>query len=86
MGYRPMSPEEFEDRARRVRQGEAIRVSKDTEARTHACLTPWEALDELSELENRVTDRQVDYKAMDVNNVLALPEILKLEDTGKKRK
>ena len=82
MGYRPMSDAEFEARARRFRQGEDIRVSKNAEARTHACLVPWENLDALSQRENRLGGRQVDYKAMDVNNVLALPEILKAEDEG----
>ena len=44
--------------------------------RTHACLVPWEELDALSARENAITGDQVDYKAMDRNNVLALPEIL----------
>ena len=77
MGYRPMRGDEFESRCQRYRGGEKLRVSKDAESMTHACLVPWEALDSLSERENAVTGGHVDYKAMDVQNVLALPEILK---------
>lgn len=44
---------------------------------THACLTPWEALGDLSGRENRVTGGDVDYKALDRNNVLAVPELLR---------
>ena len=44
---------------------------------THACLIPWEALDGLSRRENEVTGGSVDYKAMDRNNVLAVPDILR---------
>jgi hypothetical protein len=47
------------------------------EKRKHACLIPWEALDGLSDRENSVTGGQVDYKQMDRNNILALPNVLK---------
>ena len=46
---------------------------------------PWTALDELSEKENRLTGRNVDYKQIDINNVLALPKLLQqTERAGKK--
>ena len=77
MGYAPMSDEEFDRRAELYRRGELTRVAKDARRMTHACLTPWEALDELSGRENRVTGGDVDYKALDRNNVLAVPELLR---------
>ena len=84
-GYRPMPLDVWEERAA-VYQKEAeekgsssFRISKDAEGRMHACLTPWEALDELSERENRITGKSVDYKAMDLSNVEAVPELLKLD-------
>jgi len=82
MGYSPMSSEAFDERAdayrKRVEKGlPGSRLSKDSENRTHACLIPWDELDALSEKENAVTGRNVDYKQYDINNVLIIPEILK---------
>ena len=90
MGYRPMSREEFEANAEtwlQCRQKGVpcpIRITKNSEARTHACLIPWEELDELSEREKAVTGREVDYKQTDINNVLALPMLLKATDGGER--
>lgn len=81
MGYRPMSDAEFDARAARYRRGEPIRIGKDTDAMTHACLVPWEALDALAEREREITGSFTNYKAMDIDNVLAVPEILRLDDS-----
>ena len=54
----------------------SLRIGKDMKRRLHACLVPWEALDALSARENKVTGGQVDYKQMDTNNILVLPEVL----------
>ncbi len=84
MGYRPMPPEIWEERARAYEKeredtgSSSIRIGKDTERRLHACLTPWEELDELSRRENAVTGGNVDYKQMDRDNILAIPELMKL--------
>lgn len=78
MGYRPMSREDFDRRAERFRTGEKLRIGKDTLAMTHACLVPWEALDELSARECAVTGKPLDYKQMDRDNILAIPEILRM--------
>ena len=86
MGYRPMSREEFEENADRYRQSVAEgrtgdpRIGKNRLARTHACLIPWEGLDELSAREAAITGRQVDYKQADINNVLALPLLLREQE------
>ena len=83
MGFRPMTKEEFDSRCRMYLAEKAknpatrYRIGKDVRARIHCCLIPWEELDELSARENAVTGKSVDYKQMDRNNVLTLPELLK---------
>ena len=82
MGYAPMSYEVFDQRADEYRECIAkgmpgIRLSKDSENRTHACLIPWDELDGLSEKESIITGRKVDYKQYDINNVMIIPEILR---------
>ena len=89
MGYSPMSAETFDARAKAyqkcVEKGtRPIRIAKDSENRTHACLVSWDELDALSEKENAVTGRDVDYKQYDIKNILKLPEILKLKETSVK--
>ncbi|MBR6114127.1 MAG: hypothetical protein IKQ10_02990 [Oscillospiraceae bacterium] len=82
-GYRTMTPEEFNDNAATWRRCQEaglpcnIKISKNTEERTHACLVSWDELDELSARESAVTGRSVDYKQYDINNVLALPRLLR---------
>jgi hypothetical protein len=77
MGYTPMSEAEFTSRCEQYRRGEITRIAKNADDLTHACLVPWEQLDALSQRENAVTGGQVDYKTMDRNNVLAVPDILR---------
>lgn len=83
MGFHPMSEDEFAQRSdeyrARMQSGgtPALRIGKDMENRKHACLVPWDALDALSARENSVTKGHVDYKQMDRNNILVLPELLK---------
>ena len=77
MGYTPMGEAEFSRRADMYRRGELKRIAKNTEDKTHACLVPWEELDALSQRENAVTGGSVNYKAMDTDNVLAVPDILR---------
>ena len=83
MGFRSMRQEEFQRRAEVYRQELAetgvgkIRISKDLNQRIHACLVPWEQLDELSARENAITGKNTDYKEMDRNNVRAIPNVLR---------
>ena len=89
MGYSTMSSEEFDRRAENYRKcaAEGIpcdRITKDSENRLHACLIPWDALDELSEKERSVTGHKVDYKRYDINNVLILPEVLRQRETSER--
>ena len=77
MGYLPMSEAEYRQRCDGYRRGEVRRIGKNGDGMTHACLIPWEALDGLSRRENEVTGGSVDYKAMDTDNVLAVPDILR---------
>lgn len=84
-GYRAMTEDEFEKNAERYRQGVREgkpanpRISKDSERRIHACLIPYDKLDELSEREKKVTGRNVNYRQSDINNVLIIPRILRME-------
>ncbi|MBR0162067.1 MAG: hypothetical protein IJQ02_12390 [Oscillospiraceae bacterium] len=90
MGYTRMSDEEFEANARLyalcMAEGKPcpVRVSKNQQTRTHACLIPWEELDALSAREKALTGREVNYRQMDINNVLALPQLLRSEEEAKK--
>lgn len=83
MGFRPMSREEFDARAGIYRTEVAktgssrVRIGKDLNQRIHACLIPWEDLDDLSARENAVTGKNLDYKEMDRNNVRAIPNVLR---------
>ena len=82
MGFSAMQDAEFQDRAKEYLQQKetegkpTIRIGKNMQDRTHACLVDWEELDALSEKEAAVTGKYVDYKAMDKENVLAIPELL----------
>lgn len=82
MGYNPMTEEEYTQRCawylEDIRNGRPPRrIGKNTAAQTHACLISWEELDALSERENAVTGGNVDYKLMDIRNVLAIADILR---------
>lgn len=81
MGFAPMSQEEYDSRAEQyLAQRKAgrptLRVSKNMVKRTHACLIPWEELDALSEKEAAILGKKVDFKAMDTENVMAVPTLL----------
>lgn len=82
MGYRTMEDSLWQERAQaylseKAQKGRSsVRIGKDTKHKLHACLIPWDALDELSQRENLITGGHVDYKEMDRQNVLALPLLL----------
>ena len=82
MGFHAMDAETYarrgEEYLRQVQTGETprIRISKDMQAFTHACLISWDALEELSAREASYTGKYVDYKAMDTDNVLMIPQLL----------
>ena len=77
-----MPDEEFRARAEKWKRETAekgsssVSLTKDTEKRLHACLIPWEELDDLSEKVSDITGRKMDYKQMDRNNVLAMRDVL----------
>lgn len=84
MGFSPMTAQEYDSRTARYLAEKAetgnsrIRIGKNMQDRTHACLIPWEALDKLSETESAITGKSVNYKAMDTDNVLAVPRMLEI--------
>lgn len=85
MGFTPMSPEDHLARAKAKREemdrlgSSRIKTTKDMVKFEHACLIPWAELDDLAARENAVTGGSVDFRQMDRNNVLALPEMLTAE-------
>ena len=54
-----------------------LRITKDLSHRMHACLCSWEDLEKLGRIEESFTGKFIDYKDMDVRNVLALPNVLR---------
>ena len=82
VGFSCMSDEEFEERSKIYKEQiekfgtSNLRITKNMNERTHACLVEWDALNELSVKEAAVTGLYRDYQAMDTDNVMALPDIL----------
>lgn len=76
MGYETMSDEIKAERAEMYRKDGKTRISKDTVNKLHACLIPWDDLDALSDFENKVTGRNVDYKQSDRDNIVTVEKIL----------
>lgn len=89
MGYDTMPEEIFAQRAAIFRRQQAetgkgsIRIGKDTDARLHACLIPWEELPALAEREFAVTGRRVDYFKMDRDNVCLAVDMLRAAKTDR---
>jgi hypothetical protein len=83
MGYQTMPDEVYRQRAEMARrqteeQGSSdIRPGKDAVRRLHACLVPWDELDEVSRRESEVSGKTVDYKEMDRENIRSLPAMLR---------
>lgn len=82
MGWKTMPEAEFMERAaiyrRQIENGNPspIRIAKNDEEKHHACLVSWEELTTLSERENAVTGKNVDYQQYDRDNVLAVASML----------
>ena len=81
MGFTAMTDAEYAQRTEMYRQNPATRIGKNMAGRTHACLIPWEDLDALSAKENAITGKSLNYKAMDTDNVLAIPQLLNISKT-----
>jgi hypothetical protein len=80
MGFRPMTEEEFRERAAEYTPEKAeagYRITKDVDKRIHACMIPWEELDALSTRENAITGGSRDYAENDRNNVRDLAKVLR---------
>ncbi|WP_026527108.1 hypothetical protein [Butyrivibrio sp. VCD2006] len=76
MGYKCMTKEEIGKRADLYRNDNTIRITKDNKNKLHACLIPWDELDELSSYENSVTGKNVDYKQMDRDNIVTMINLI----------
>lgn len=83
MGYSRMDDKEWNERAGRfIKEKEetgkgSTRISKNAGEMKHACLIPWDDLDILSDKENKITGKNVDYKQMDKDNIHVVWEMLK---------
>lgn len=76
MGFATMDEETLKKRAELFKTDTSLRISKDLSARRHACLIPWDDLDALSEYENKVTGKNIDYKQMDRDNITVMLKLL----------
>ena len=91
-GYRPMSAAEWQSRADIYLQEKAekgssrFRISKNAPGKTHACLVSWEDLPALDQKEAAVTGKFPDYRQLDINNILAIPELLRTKKELESRK
>lgn len=83
-GYRPMPNEVWNERCNQYKKEVAekgssrLKIPKDDVNRLHACLIPWDELDELTDKYNAVTGKNIDYKQMDRNNVLMMQTLLRI--------
>ena len=87
-GYDVMDTEEFSQRVK-ARQDEirgqghsSIKITKDAETRRHVCLVDWDGLDEISRIENEITNGSRNYKDSDRKNVDMVMEILQGRNTN----
>lgn len=86
MGFSTMDDAEFDERAniyqnQILQDGKAtIRIGKNMISRTHACLISWEELDKLSKKESSIVGKEINYKKMDTNNIMSIPQILKIDE------
>ena len=84
MGFTTMSNEEYDARTQiyleqqRATGKGKIRIGKNLDAQTHACLIGWDELDALSRKENAITGGNVDYKQLDKNNILLVPTLFQI--------
>lgn len=76
MGYQTMTRDECLKRAELYKRDNKVRILKDTVSKRHACLIPWDELDDLSAFENSYTGKNVDYKQMDRDNIKAVAGII----------
>jgi hypothetical protein len=81
-GYDAMDKEEFIRRVKNYqdeimkRGSSRIKVTKDSGKMLHVCLVDWDELDEISGIENSITNGSKDYKASDRANVDMVAELM----------
>ncbi len=92
-GYRPMTEEEFEERASNYLKGVEGYNKKfhkdDRGAFSHSCLVPWDALKELDEKQNKVLEEKgekarMDYQKSDADNVKLALKLIEEADRESK--
>ena len=63
----------------------AYRIARDMEKRIHACMIPWEELDDFSCRENAITGGERDYRENYRENIRALKDVLLKMDEGNEK-
>lgn len=82
MGFRPMTDDEWAEREKtyqsmkKLDEHTTYRISKDVKRRIHACIVPWEELNDVSEKESIATGKQKDHQRTDFKNVMCISKIL----------
>ncbi|MDO4615965.1 MAG: hypothetical protein Q4B03_00730 [Lachnospiraceae bacterium] len=71
-GFQLMSREEVLARARRIQEGESIRLTKT--GKRHACLMMYDDLEQLDEIARKTAGQQTDYRGSNWDNVRILLE------------
>ena len=85
-GFDVMEKEEFirrvKERQKEIKEygKSSIKVTKDKQKLTHVCLVDWDELDEISEIENSLTNGSRNYKDSDRINVDMVVEIMQTKD------
>lgn len=86
MGFRPMTEAEYQHRVKQYQKARkkdphtSYRITRDMDQRIHACMIPWEALDDYSRRENAVTGGDKNYGENDRENIRAIRDVLQKMD------
>lgn len=83
MGFTAMTEEEFNSRAeeylieKQTNPDVKNNIRKNMVQRTHACLIPWDKLDDYSRKENAVTGGDKNYRNEDIKNIRLIPTLIR---------
>lgn len=86
MGFHPMPEQVYQERVaefRKEREADSntgYRIARDMDRRFHACLIPWEDLEDYTRKENAVTGQNRNYCENDRENIRAIGEVLRKMD------
>lgn len=82
MGFQPMPEKVYLSRVEHFRKAReedpntSYRIARDMDLRLHACMIPWEELNNYSRKEKAITGKERDYCNNDRENIRAIREVL----------